>query len=134
MNPHTLLRAARPLIDLATNEDLARGDASSDSLFPEGHHSRARIVAREPLVVAGLPLVDAVFQSVDPTLPGGARCLDGASLAKGALLWESVGSTRALLQGERTALNFIQFLSGIATATAHLVAAARRGAPPRARL
>ncbi len=129
MNPHSLLRAARPLIDAALAEDLAQGDASSDPLFPEEHRSRARIVAREPLVIAGLPLVDAVFQAVDPAIPSGIRLRDGESIDAGTLLWETTGSTRSLLQAERTALNFIQFLSGIATATARLVAAAREGAP-----
>lgn len=126
MNSKQLTRAARNLIDLALEEDLGLGDVSSDTLIPSEHKSRARIVAREPLTLAGIALVDAVFKHLDADFPAGAQTSDGNTVQSGDVVWETCASTRCLLQGERTALNFLQYLSGIATRTAAFVHAAHR--------
>lgn len=121
MNRKALIRSARPLIELALSEDLAFGDLSSDTLIPEDHQSLATIHAGEDMVVCGLPLVDAVFQGIDPGLKPGALLRDGSKVAAGDPVWELSAPTQTLLQGERTALNFLQMLSGIATMTSAFV-------------
>jgi len=132
MNSNQLIRVARKLVELALEEDLGLGDVSTDTLIPEDHRSRARIVARQPLTLAGIELVDEVFRQVDPTIPVGAQVADGNTLEPGDVVWETSASTRSLLQGERTALNFLQYLSGIATRTAAFVKTAhQQGARPR---
>lgn len=132
MNSNQLSRVARKLVELALEEDLGLGDVSTDTLISENHQSRARIVARQPLTLAGINLVDEVFRQVDPRIPSGVQIADGNPLVPGDVVWEVRASTRSLLQGERTALNFLQYLSGIATQTAAFVKAAhQQGARPR---
>lgn len=126
MNPRMLVRAARPLIDLALSEDVGCGDLSSDTLVAAEHRSTATVRAGQELVVCGLPLVDAVFQALDPSCAGGSLLPDGRRVSAGQAVWEWTGPTQVLLQGERTALNFLQLLSGMATLTAAFVDAARQ--------
>jgi len=128
MNSEQLSRAAGSLIELALAEDLPHGDPSSEFLVPPDHRSCGTIVADEALVLCGLPLVDAVFQALDTNFPSGSLHRDGTRVSPGEPVWESTGSTQTLLQGERTALNFLQMLSGIATNTAAFVAEAKKGA------
>lgn len=114
---------ATRLIDLALEEDLGRGDLTTDAVIPAGKRAIATVVARESVVVAGLAVAAEVFRRVDPTLEIKLLTQDGAEVAAGGALLEASGSARALLRGERTALNFLQRLSGIATRTRQFVAA-----------
>lgn len=103
------------LIDLALEEDLGLGDLTSRAIFPAGHVSRAFISAGHDLVICGLGVAARVFARVDPALRTKARARDGDRVRKGRRVMEIAGPTGSLLGAERTALNFIQRLSGIAT-------------------
>lgn len=103
------------LIDLALEEDAAFGDVTSQSIFPAAHVSHARILAREDMVVCGLEIAKRVFYRVDPTLKVGLEASDGGQVCKGSTVLLAEGSTISLLIAERTALNFLQRLSGIAS-------------------
>lgn len=112
---HTLLRAF-----LA--EDVGRGDLTSESIFGPDETGRARIVAREPFVVAGCEAVAAeVFRVQNPAIVVEALVGDGARVAAGELLMTVAGPVVDLLKAERVALNLLQRLSGIATLTARFV-------------
>ncbi len=112
------------LIEMALAEDLGdRGDVTSLATIPMAQTAVARITAKAPGVVAGLPLVSAVFQQVDPNVYVQTHVEDGAHVVPRVVVAELTGSARSLLTGERTALNFLQHLSGIATLTALFVAA-----------
>jgi len=103
------------LIDLALEEDAGLGDVTSRAIFPAANRSRAVIDARQPLVVCGLEIAARVFAKVDPKLRTKLRARDGAGVRPGAVVMEIAGPTASLLTAERTALNFLQRLSGIAT-------------------
>ena len=110
------------LLDRALAEDLGRaGDLTSQATVDDGASARARLVARAPGVVAGLPLVAEVFARLDGRVLFESAVRDGERVAAGALLAEIGGPARALLAGERVALNLLGRLSGIATATRELV-------------
>jgi nicotinate-nucleotide pyrophosphorylase (carboxylating) len=107
---------------LAVDEDLdALGDVTSQLLIPDERVGAAVLAARQPGVLAGLPAVELTFQLIDPTLL--IECLrpDGSCVQPGDRLALISGRTRAILAGERTALNFVQRLSGIATQTRRYV-------------
>ena len=116
-----LLRARAALVQLALEEDLGEGDWTTQWTIPEAHRSRAVIVAKEPLVVAGTDCVRDVFRAVDPDLAVDIVVPDGARVEAGTILAGVRGRTRGLLVGERTALNFLGRLSGIATFTRRFV-------------
>jgi nicotinate-nucleotide pyrophosphorylase (carboxylating) len=103
------------LIDLALDEDIGLGDVTSRAIFHSGHQSRAYIAADHDLVVCGLEVAARVFARVDPSLRVKARARDGDRVEKKGRVLEVSGPTASLLSAERTALNFIQRLSGIAT-------------------
>jgi nicotinate-nucleotide pyrophosphorylase (carboxylating) len=103
------------LIDLALEEDAAFGDVTSQSIFPAEHVSRARVLARQDMVVCGIEVARRVFTRVDPSLEARPMVSDGARVEKGSTVMEVEGPTIALLTAERTALNFLQRLSGIAS-------------------
>jgi nicotinate-nucleotide pyrophosphorylase (carboxylating) len=103
------------LIDLALEEDAGLGDITSRAIFPAKHRSRAVIEARQDLIVCGLELAAAVFARVDPALKTKRLAADGQRVKSGANVLSIEGPTAALLTAERTALNFLQRLSGIAT-------------------
>jgi len=104
-------------------EDFGRGDLTSEACIAAAAQGRARIVAREPLVVAGLSVAREVFHQVDPEVRFEALARDGSSVAAGTVCAEVAGRTRSLLAGERVALTFLQHLSGVATATRrHVIA------------
>jgi nicotinate-nucleotide pyrophosphorylase (carboxylating) len=111
------------LIRMALAEDVGHGDATSVSSIPEGAMATARIVARADVVVSGLSVTAQVFRAVSEgvSFEADAGIEDGARVAAGAGLSVVHGPARALLTAERTALNFIQHLSGIATLTARYV-------------
>jgi nicotinate-nucleotide pyrophosphorylase (carboxylating) len=107
---------ADDLIFLALAEDLGEaGDVTSQAFIPAESRSRALIVARERCIASGLSTAMEVFRRIDPELEVSARCVEGDSLETGAPLIELAGSTRSILAGERTALNFLGRLCGIAT-------------------
>ena len=113
----TLLRAAAPLIELAVAEDIGPGDATSIATLPADSVLHGRIVAKAPGVIAGLPVAEAVFHRVDPAIQFDAHVADGQEVVPGELVADVTGPGRGLLAAERTALNFLQQLSGIATLT-----------------
>ena len=111
------------IIQAALQEDLARGgDLTSQALIPPAHTSELFIQAREPGVLAGSAIVAAVFAQLDEHVTVTFCTEEGAALQAGQTVASIQGPTRSILAGERTALNFLGHLSGIATATADLCA------------
>jgi nicotinate-nucleotide pyrophosphorylase (carboxylating) len=105
-------------------EDLdSVGDITTDAIIPVGARGEASIIVRKPGVIAGLDLAETAFRSLDPEARFTRVVEDGDKAEAGETLAKVVGKTRALLTGERTALNFLGRLSGIATLTAAYVAA-----------
>jgi nicotinate-nucleotide pyrophosphorylase (carboxylating) len=114
--------ACRRLVEWALEEDVGLvGDLTSRALLPADLKGRAVFAARRPGVVAGLPAVALVFAAVDGRLTFEAQKADGDRLAGGEVIATASGPMRALLTAERTALNFLQRLSGIATLTRQYV-------------
>ena len=111
----------RELIACALAEDVGSGDATTLALVDAGATARARIVARHPVVVAGMGVAGEVFRMADPALQVEILCPDGDEAAAGTALLRIAGPARALLTAERTALNLAQRMTGIATATDCLV-------------
>jgi len=106
----------------ALDEDLGRaGDITSIATIPETAPARAIMVARQAGVIAGLPLAVATFRKLSSDIRIEAHCRDGATVAAGVQVLTISGPARAVLAGERTALNFVGRLSGIATLTAEYV-------------
>lgn len=103
------------LIDLAIDEDAGLGDVTSRAIFSAQHRSRGFIDAKEELVVCGLTIAARVFARVDPGLKVELLAHDGARVKRGARVLSVAGPTASLLTAERTALNFLQRLSGIST-------------------
>ncbi len=117
----TLVRAAKPLIDLAVAEDIGPGDATSESTLLPDAILHGRIVAKSAGILAGLPVAEAVYRRLDPGIEFVAHVADGQELVAGELVAEVHGLGRGLLAAERTALNFLQRMSGIATLTRRFV-------------
>ncbi len=119
------MAAARRLIDLALVEDLGEaGDVTSAATIPANASGRAAVVARAAGVVAGLPIAGMVCAAVDPALTFTAAFADGAAIQPGTELAAIAGPMRSILTAERTLLNFLQRLSGVATLTRQYVDAA----------
>ncbi|HEY1243473.1 MAG TPA: carboxylating nicotinate-nucleotide diphosphorylase [Hyphomicrobiaceae bacterium] len=115
-----------PLVRAALLEDLGRaGDITSNAIVGEEARARVAIVARQPGVVAGLDLALLAFRLVDPSIASDVTRRDGSRAEPGETIAILAGPARGLLTAERTALNFLCHLSGIATATASVVAAVR---------
>jgi len=109
-------------VSRALDEDLGRaGDITSMATIPEPTQAHAILVARQAGVIAGLPLAVATFQTLTPDIRIEAHVRDGASVAAGLQVLTISGPARAVLTAERTALNFVGRLSGIATLTAEYV-------------
>ncbi|MES2659248.1 MAG: carboxylating nicotinate-nucleotide diphosphorylase [Verrucomicrobiota bacterium] len=109
------------LIQLALAEDIGEGDVTSRYFIPEDRRACAFVAVRKDGVVSGVELAARVFSTVDPELDVEILIADGSRVAAGALLIRVEGSARSILTGERTALNFLQRLSGVATLTARYV-------------
>src|SRR5450432_519961 len=105
------------VIRRALSEDLGSHDASSLATVPAAATAHARIVAKAPLVLAGLPIVERIFRALDAEVTLTLLAEDGGRLERGSELAKIHGRARAVLAGERTALNFLAHLSGIATLT-----------------
>lgn len=118
MMEQKVLDAAEHLINLALDEDVATGDITTDNLIPAESRKKAYMVAKADGVIAGLPVAEMVFRKLDPQLDWNPEVNEGAHVQKGDVLVRFECSYRALLTGERTALNFFQRLSGIATMSA----------------
>jgi nicotinate-nucleotide pyrophosphorylase (carboxylating) len=120
------LPAVRALIDAALAEDIGRGDLTTQLTVPPAARATAAIVAKQPGVLAGAPLVDRVFAALgagDVVLAH--RLADGSAFAAGVRLVDVEGQASDLLAGERVALNLVQHLSGVATLTRQYVDAVR---------
>jgi nicotinate-nucleotide pyrophosphorylase (carboxylating) len=109
------------LIDLALEEDLGTGDVTTQTLIPPELQGEAQIRAQQNLVVAGLPVAARVFHQVDAGLVFEPQTEEGREVAPGTVLALLSGPVAAILSGERTALNFLQRLSGIASFTRQMV-------------
>ena len=122
MHPFDHPAVAR-LIAVALEEDLGRGDVTTLATIPPDRTAQGKITAKADLIIAGLPLVGQIFKVVDPA--AGVRVLvaEGGAVKKGEVAVELWGNAVALLSAERTILNFLQHLSGVATLTRRFVAA-----------
>jgi nicotinate-nucleotide pyrophosphorylase (carboxylating) len=114
-------RNARTLIDLALAEDIGSGDVTSRYFVPEDRMARAFIVARTEGVISGAEVAQAVFRAVDASLGIAILVPDGSRVSAGAMVLRVEGPARSILTAERTALNFLQRLSGVATLTRRYV-------------
>ncbi|MET2829231.1 carboxylating nicotinate-nucleotide diphosphorylase [Mesorhizobium shangrilense] len=115
-----------PLVRAALLEDLGRaGDVTTEAVVPKQHYARTVLAARQSGVVAGLDLAMLAFRLIDPDVEISVGRADGNNVTRGEVIASVVGPARAILTAERTALNFLCHLSGIATATASIVAAVR---------
>jgi nicotinate-nucleotide pyrophosphorylase (carboxylating) len=110
------------LIDLAFAEDIGTGDITTQTLVPPALEASAILLAKADGVLAGVEIARRVFQKLDHEIKFKTIIKDGSSLQKGDIIAEIRGKARAILTGERTALNFLQRLSGIATLTSQFVA------------
>ncbi len=111
------------MVKTALIEDIGSGDATTLATVPASLTARAQMVAREELIVAGLPVADSVFRQVDASLKISLHAAEGERIKAGAPLLEVTGAARSILTAERVAINFVQRLSGIATLTARFVEA-----------
>ncbi len=111
------------LIQRAFQEDLGSGDVTTNAIVEEDNRSEAVWISREEGILTGLDLARAVFQKLDSAISWQANFVDGDAIQEGAKIVAFRGRTRALLSGERIALNFVQRLSGIATLTNQFVRA-----------
>ena len=118
-----LPREALALIDAALAEDVGDGDFSTLWTVPEDRRAEATIVAKAEGVIAGSAVAEEVFRRVDPSLKVETVAGDGTAVSVGDRAMRVTGSARSLLTAERTALNFLQQLSGVATTTARYVRA-----------
>ncbi len=117
MDPDLQYRV-QDIVRAALEEDLALGDVTTATLFPDPTPARGVIAAQEPLVVAGVAVADVVFRHLDPSVTVLPKLHDGQRGEAGSVILHVEGDARSILMGERVALNFLQHLSGIATYTA----------------
>ncbi|GAB7087980.1 carboxylating nicotinate-nucleotide diphosphorylase [Marinifilum fragile] len=110
------------IIEHAFREDIGDGDITTNNLIPENSVAKASMTAKADGVIAGLPIAEKVFKKLDPNLIWKPLVQDGDTIEKGQVIVEMQGSFRALLTGERLALNLMQRMSGIASETAKYVA------------
>ena len=113
------------LIDLALEEDIGPGDVTSEFFVPADREGRAFLVAKSVGVVAGVEIGAEVFSRVDAGIEVNMMLQDGSAIAPGAYVMEAAGKARSLLTAERTVINFVQRLSGVATKTALFVEAVK---------
>lgn len=120
--PHTLVSQ---LVTLALGEDLnyqsaENGDITAQ-LIPANEQAKAKVITREDCIFCGKALIIEVFKQIDPSIKVNVLVNDGDAVTANNTLFTATGSARAILTAERTALNFVQTLSGTATTTAHYV-------------
>jgi len=114
------LQEIEPCVRLALEEDIGSGDLTA-ALIPFGVEASARVISRESAILCGCSWFDACFRLVDPAVRITWHRQEGAGIGSGDLLCELRGPARSLLSGERTALNFLQMLSGVASITRRFV-------------
>jgi len=117
------LKKAKPLIKQALKEDIGKGDITTACTVPEEAQGLALILNKQDGVLAGIEICRQVFLTVDDQLEADAKFTDGAPLEYGQIVMTIQGRTRSILTAERTALNFLQHLSGVATAASRFVKA-----------
>ncbi len=113
------------IIELALAEDLGQGDLTSDILIPPDLQGKAYMLVKEEGIIAGLEVAARVFQRVDPSLKIEILIKDGMKVKPGDIVANVSGAVISILKAERTALNFVQRLSGVATTTSKYVAKVR---------
>ena len=109
------------IIEIALAEDIHTGDITTLAMLPQARRMRARLVAKEPMVLAGIAVAERVFARLDPTIRFEAAFSDADRLEVGDIIARLEGDAAALLQGERVSLNLLQRMCGIATQTAAFV-------------
>jgi nicotinate-nucleotide pyrophosphorylase (carboxylating) len=119
------LKTLKPLIKQALKEDLGTGDITSQFTVPEDAGGLALVLAKQDGVLAGIEVCRQVFLAVDPAIKADVQIKDGENVELGQVVLAIQGKTRSILAAERTALNFLQHLSGIATLTARYVEAVK---------
>lgn len=115
------LRSIDVLIDLAFEEDIGIGDITTEATVPSSQNGIGTLLAKSEGVIAGLPVAERTFEKLDPDLAFSAFINDGEAVNAGTPIGEVQGDAKTILIGERTALNFLQRLSGVATLTAQFV-------------
>ncbi len=111
----------RFLVRAALDEDVGRGDVTTDVIVPESARARGELVAKQELIVAGLDVARAAFQALDPAVKWEPEAREGDRFFPGTVMGAVAGRARALLTAERVALNFLQRACGIATTTRRFV-------------
>jgi nicotinate-nucleotide pyrophosphorylase (carboxylating) len=117
----TAFRQVKQLIHAAIEEDLGRGDVTTEAIIAEHIISRAQLITKEEIVLAGIEVFAKVYAAVDGAVQIKPSYKDGDQLSAGTIIAYLEGPARSLLAGERVALNFLQRLSGIATLTRRYV-------------
>jgi len=110
-----IMNFTKQLVEMALEEDIGPGDITTENLVDPGLIGRGVIIAKESLILAGLDVAKLVFEHLDPKVVFRSGYRDGDAITDGEIVLEIEGKLRTLLMGERTALNFLQRLSGIAT-------------------
>ncbi len=111
------LEKIRDIVQLAIKEDIGDGDITSKIFIPDGSETKGMLIAKEAGIVAGLPVAGYVLSQIDENLIFTSNIEDGSRVKKGTIIGSVKGLTLSLLSAERLVLNFLQRLSGIATAT-----------------
>lgn len=119
------LKAIDPIIEAGLKEDVNTGDLTTDLLISADTKTTAIMIAKADGIIAGLPVAEQIFRKLDQNVQFKAEISDGDRVKKGDLICTIHGAYRALLTGERLALNFLQRMSGIATETARYVEAVK---------
>ncbi len=112
-------------LEMALHEDIGSGDITTSSLIPPQHVSSSVLIAKDNFILAGLPFSERVFKIVDSGIKFKSLAKEGGKIRSGTVIAEIKGKTKSLLMGERTALNLLQRLAGIATLTAKYSAAVK---------
>ncbi len=133
IDPSSLTVTMDPFIRMALQEDMPSGDVSTDSVIPERRQGRVELICKEDGILAGMAVFAHVFQILDETTVVTPLVADGDEIHAGQLMATIEGDVRTLLSGERTALNYLQHMSGVATYT-HRMAEMLRQAGSKARL
>ncbi len=115
------------LIDIALEEDIATGDITTESCIEQDHHSKAILLAKQNLVFCGKEIFEEIFKSLDPNIKIEFFHNDGDNISAGTEIAKLSGLTHAILKAERTALNFVQRLSGVSTNTRSFVNLLKNG-------
>jgi nicotinate-nucleotide pyrophosphorylase (carboxylating) len=113
------------IIALALKEDIGSGDITTDAVIDQSDNAEAFIISKANGVISGLPVAEMIFRKLGKNMIWLPRVKEGEHVSKGDLIVEFSGSLRAILTGERTALNFLQRMSGISTATSKFVDAVK---------